>query len=57
LFNDPSETFALRETLQYGTMGGILWGQKGQIITATIIIVYLYGVMISKGIIAGQSLR
>jgi hypothetical protein len=54
---DPSETFALRETLEYGAMGDYLWGRKGQILNTTNIIFYLYGIMISKGIIAGQTLR
>jgi amino acid permease len=54
---DPSETFALTETIEYGTMGEILWGKKGQIITTTIMTFLLYGIMISMGIIAGESLR
>lgn len=55
--DDPREIFALKNTLEYGKMGYIIWGKKGQFFNAINIIVYVYGLMITKGIITGNSLR
>jgi hypothetical protein len=56
-FENPSDVFELNETFEFGTMGDYLWGRKGQLINSINIIIYLYGIMISKGIITGATLR
>lgn len=47
----------MHETLELGVIANMIWGKTGQRLTALCIIVYLTGVLISKGIIVGTTMR
>jgi hypothetical protein len=46
----------MNETVEYGQMGKMLWGRNGELINGLNILIYLYGALISKGIMVGNIL-
>jgi hypothetical protein len=46
----------MSETIEYGQMGKIIWGRKGEFLNGLNILIYLYGSLISKGIMVGNIL-
>ena len=46
----------MKETIEYGQMGKIFWRRKGELINGINILIYLYGALISKGIMVGNIL-
>ncbi len=44
------------ETIEYGSMGEILMGRRGEIMCVLNVVLYIFGVMITKGIIVGKSM-
>jgi hypothetical protein len=49
--------FGMRETIEFSGMGQFLWGRKGGIFNALVIITYLFGVLVTKGIMVGNTMR
>lgn len=47
----------MHETLELGQIALLLWGRKGQVLVSLTVIIYLFGVLVSKGIIVGTTMR
>ncbi len=44
------------ETIEYGSMGAIIMGKWGEILCVVNVVLYIFGVMITKGIIVGNTM-
>ena len=53
----PITNFELKEALEYSMMGNVLWGLKGRVTCAIIIVTYLGGVLISRVIMIATIMR
>jgi amino acid permease len=49
--------FKIREAYDYAVMGRMLWGRAGQVLNTLVVVVYLMGVLVSRLIIIGTTMK